>query len=221
MLDNVIDASRFPLHRQAENARGSRHIGLGVTGLADALVMLGFAYGGDRSLAVASDIMRRICHAAYDASIAIAKEKGSFPYFDRDKYLQGAFIRSLPDDVQNGIATKGIRNSHLIAIAPTGTISLLAGNVSNGLEPIFAASYARKVLAEDGTPKEFVLTDYALDLWRKTTGTATGTPERFVTAANLPVHAHLAMQAALQPFIDNSISINPNSRRAPDCTSDK
>ena len=128
MLDNVIDASRFPLHRQAENARGSRRIGLGVTGLADALVMLGLAYGADRSLAVAVEVMRHICHAAYDASIAIAKEKGSFPYFDRDKYLQGAFIRSLPDDLQNGIAMQGIRNSHLIAIAPTGTISLLAGN---------------------------------------------------------------------------------------------
>jgi ribonucleoside-diphosphate reductase alpha chain len=125
---------------------------------------------------------------------------------NRDKYLQGAFIRNLPNDVRNGIATQVIRNSHLIAIAPTGTISLLAGNVSNGLEPIFAASYARKVLAEDGTPKEFVLTDYALDLWRQTTGAATGTPERFVTAADLPVRAHLAMQAALQPFVDNSIS---------------
>jgi ribonucleoside-diphosphate reductase alpha chain len=206
MLDNVIDASRYPLHRQAENARGSRRIGLGVTGLADALVMLGVAYGGDRSLAIAADIMRHICHAAYCASIALAKEKGSFPYFDRDKYLQGAFIRSLPEDIRNGIAMQGIRNSHLIAIAPTGTISLLAGNVSNGLEPIFAASYVRNVLAEDGTPKEFVLTDHALDLWRETTGAATGAPEGFVTAAELPVNAHLAMQAALQPFVDNSIS---------------
>ena len=206
MLDNVIDASRYPLRRQAENARGSRRIGLGVTGLADALVMLGVAYGGDRSLAIAADIMRHICHAAYCASIALAKEKGSFPYFDRDKYLQGAFIRSLPDDIRNGIAMQGIRNSHLIAIAPTGTISLLAGNVSNGLEPIFAASYVRNVLAEDGTPKEFVLTDHALDLWRETTGAATGAPEGFVTAAELPVNAHLAMQAALQPFVDNSIS---------------
>ena len=206
MLDNVIDASRYPLRRQAENARGSRRIGLGVTGLADALVMLGLAYGGDRSLAVASDMMRHVCHAAYRASIALAKEKGSFPYFERDKYLHGAFIRSLPDDIRNEIATHGIRNSHLIAIAPTGTISLLAGNVSNGLEPIFAASYTRNVLTEDGTPREFLLTDYALDLWRKTTGATTGTPEGFVTAADLPVRAHLAMQAALQPFVDNSIS---------------
>jgi ribonucleoside-diphosphate reductase alpha chain len=206
LLDNVIDASRFPLHQQAENAHGSRRTGLGITGLADALVMLGLVYGSDRSLAVAADVMRRICHTAYRASIALAKEKKSFPYFERDKYLQGAFIRSLPEDIQNGIATQGIRNSHLIAIAPTGTISLLAGNVSSGLEPIFAASYGRKVLANDGTPKEFVLTDFALGRWRETTGLSMGLPDGFVTAADLSVRAHLDMQAALQPFVDNSIS---------------
>jgi ribonucleoside-diphosphate reductase alpha chain len=206
LLDNVIDVSRFPLSQQAQNAHGSRRIGLGVTGLADVLVMLGLSYGSDRSLAVAREIMRCICHTAYRASIALAKEKESFPYFERDKYLQGAFIRSLPEDIRDGIATQGIRNSHLIAIAPTGTISLLAGNVSSGLEPIFADSYGRKVLAEDGTPKEFVLTDYAIDLWRRMTGASTGIPDGFDTAAELPVRAHLDMQAALQPFVDNSIS---------------
>jgi ribonucleoside-diphosphate reductase alpha chain len=206
LLDNVIDASRFPFPQQAENAHGTRRIGLGITGLADALVMLGLRYGSDRSLAVAADVMRRICHTAYRASIELAQEKGSFPYFERDKYLKGVFIRSLPDDIQNGIATHGIRNSHLIAIAPTGTISLLAGNVSSGLEPIFAASYVRKVLAEDGTPKEFVLTDYAFELWRATTRAPTPAPDGFVTTAELPVRAHLDMQAALQPFVDNSIS---------------
>ena len=206
LLDNVIDASRFPLPQQAENARGSRRIGLGITGLADALVMLGMTYGSDHSLAIAADLMRLICHTAYRASIALAKEKTSFPYFEQDKYLQGAFIRSLPEDIQNGIATHGIHNSHLIAIAPTGTISLLAGNVSSGLEPIFAASYVRKVLAEDGQPKDFVLTDYALNLWRAMSGAPTSTPDGFVTAAELPVRAHLDMQAALQPFVDNSIS---------------
>jgi ribonucleoside-diphosphate reductase alpha chain len=157
-------------------------------------------------LAVVADVMRQICHTAYRASIALAREKGHFPYFERDKYLQGIFIRSLPDDIQNEIVTHGIRNSHLIAIAPTGTISLLAGNVSSGLEPIFAASYVRNVLAEDGTPKEFLLTDYAFDLWRATTGAATPAPDGFVTTADLPVKAHLAIQAALQPFVDNSIS---------------
>jgi ribonucleoside-diphosphate reductase alpha chain len=205
-LDNVIDASRFPLPQQADNARGSRRVGLGITGLADALVMLGLRYGSDRSLAVASEVMRLICHTAYRASVDLAKEKGSFPYFDRDQYLQGAFIRSLPDDIQQGIAAHGMRNSHLIAIAPTGTISLLAGNVSSGLEPIFAASYARNVLGADGLPKQFVLTDYAVNLWRETAGAAGGMPDGFVTATGLPVRAHLDMQAALQPFVDNSIS---------------
>ncbi|MGD0025900.1 MAG: adenosylcobalamin-dependent ribonucleoside-diphosphate reductase [Xanthobacteraceae bacterium] len=206
LLDNVIDASRFPLPQQAENAHGSRRIGLGITGLADAMVMLGLTYGSDGSLAVAGNIMRSICHAAYRAAIAIATEKRSFPYFERGRYLEGTFIRSLPEDIRSEIARVGIRNSHLLAIAPTGTISLLAGNVSSGLEPIFAASYARKVLAEDGTPKEFMLTDYALDLWRRLTGSPTGTPHSFVTAGELPVSAHLQMQAALQPFVDNSIS---------------
>lgn len=206
LLDNVIDASQFPLPRQAENAHGSRRVGLGITGLADAMVMLGLSYGESRSLTLAADIMRSICHAAYRTSIALAEEKRSFPYFERDRYLDGAFIRSLPDDIRDGIARSGIRNSHLLAIAPTGTISLLAGNVSSGLEPIFAASYVRNVLTEDGTPKEFMLSDYALELWRQLTGSAAGTPPNFVTAGELPVRGHVAMQAALQPFVDNSIS---------------
>jgi ribonucleoside-diphosphate reductase alpha chain len=206
LLDNVIDASQFPLPQQAENALGTRRIGLGITGLADAFVMLGLTYGSDHSLAVAADLMRQICHATYRASVDLAREKGSFPYFERDKYLRGVFIRSLPEDIQNGITMYGIRNSHLIAIAPTGTISLLAGNVSSGLEPIFAASYMRKVLAADGTPKEFLLTDYAYELWRTTAGATTSTPDGFITTADLPIRAHLDMQAVLQPFVDNSIS---------------
>ena len=206
LLDNVIDVSRYPLPQQEENARGSRRVGLGITGLADALVMLGLTYGSDNSLEVAGDIMRRICHAAYDASIALAREKQSFPHFKRDEYLQAAFIRTLPQEIRDGIAEHGIRNSHLIAIAPTGTISLLANNVSSGLEPIFAASYARKMLTQNGTPAEFVLTDYALDLWRRTAGGATDVPVGFVTAADLSARAHVEMQAALQPFVDNSIS---------------
>ncbi len=204
MLDNVINASRFPLPQQAENARGSRRVGLGITGLADALVMMGMRYGSDQSLGIAGQTMRLICHTAYRASIELAKEKARFPYFERDRYLQGPFIRNLPDDIQRGIAEHGIRNSHLLAIAPTGTISLLAGNVSSGLEPIFAASYRRKILDDAGIPKDFLLTDYALELW--TAGAAKGPPNGFVTANELPVRAHLDMQAALQPFIDNSIS---------------
>jgi len=206
LLDNVIDVSRFPLTQQEDNARGSRRIGLGITGLADALVMMGINYGEERARSLARDLMRSICHAAYRASITLARTKASFPFFDRDKYLQGDFIRQLPDDIKDGIARNGIRNSHLIAIAPTGTISLLAGNVSSGIEPIFAASYSRKVLGPDGKPTEFMLTDYALNLWRQMPGARAGLPDGFVTVTDLPVHAHLDMQAALQPSVDNSIS---------------
>jgi ribonucleoside-diphosphate reductase alpha chain len=206
LLDDVIDASRFPLPQQAASARNTRRVGLGITGLADALVMLGMRYGSDESLATAADTMRAICHVAYRTSAAIAQEKGAFPYFDKEKYLQSPFVRSLPDGIQTTIARHGIRNSHLIAIAPTGTISLLAGNVSSGLEPIFATTYTRSVLAHDGTPKAFTLTSYALDLWRKRQGAWSGTPPAFVTSSDLPIQAHLDMQAALQPFVDNSIS---------------
>lgn len=206
LLDNVIDASRFPLPEQAENAHRSRRIGLGITGLADVFVMLGLTYGNDRSISLAADVLRCICHAAYRASTALAKEKTGFPYFEHDEYLQSTFIRSLPQDIQQGISTYGIRNSHLIAIAPTGTISLLSGNVSSGLEPIFAASYTRKVLVENGTAKDFLLTDHALHRWRESSRQTEGLPDGFVTASELPVRAHIAMQAALQPFVDNSIS---------------
>lgn len=213
LLDDVIDASRFPLPAQAENARGSRRIGLGITGLADAFVMLGVSYGSEQSLALAGEIMRCICHAAYRASIALAKEKGSFPYFEQKRYLEGPFIRSLPGDITTAIAEAGIRNSHLLAIAPTGTISLLAGNISSGLEPIFAACYERNVLAQDGTPKPFALSDYALEQWRTTTGSAMGVPKGFITVGELPISAHLQIQAALQPWIDNSISKTINVPR--------
>jgi ribonucleoside-diphosphate reductase alpha chain len=206
LLDNVIDASRFPLHQQAENARGSRRIGLGITGLADALVMVGLDYGSDEARTIAADVMRLICHTAYRASIENAREKGPFPHFERDKYLDGPFIRSLPEDIRGRIAADGIRNSHLIAVAPTGTISLLAGNVSSGIEPIFAASYSRKVLTEGGTPQEFTLTDHALALWRAANKAPSGFPKNFATANDLPIRAHLDMQAALQPYVDNSIS---------------
>jgi len=206
LLDNVIDVSRFPLPQQQDNARGSRRIGLGITGLADAFVMLGLTYGKRRALSLAQDLMRSICHAAYRASIELAREKSSFPFFESEEYLQGNFIRQLPDAIRVGIGRHGIRNCHLIAIAPTGTISLLAGNVSSGLEPIFAASYSRKVLGLDGTPTEFTLTDYALKLWRQMTGATTGIPDHFVTVGSLPVRAHLDTQAALQPSVDNSIS---------------
>jgi len=204
LLDNVIDISRFPLPEQAEAARGSRRIGLGVTGLADALVMLGLPYGEPAARQLAGEIMRRIRDAAYRASIALAREKGSFPHLDRQRFLAGPFAAALPGDIRAGIAADGLRNSHLLAIAPAGTISLLAGNVSSGLEPIFAADYERRVLGADGEAVRFRLVDRALALWRAR-GEA-GWPPAFVTVADLPPGAQIEMQAALQPFVDNAIS---------------
>lgn len=205
MLDNVVDASRFPLERQAQQARGTRRIGLGITGLGDALIMLGITYGSPESYATAVAVMKTICHAAYRASVELAREKGPFPFFERDKYLEGAFIRNLPDDIRAGIAEHGIRNSHLTAIAPTGTISLLANNVSSGLEPVFDFSYRRRVLEADGTYSEYELTDYAVMLWRQLRGNEP-LPRQFVRAHDVPPEAHLDMQAALQPYVDNAIS---------------
>ncbi len=206
LLDDVIDISRFPLPQQRTAARKARRIGLGITGLADALILLGLRYASEAALAVAADTMRRICHAAYRQSIAIAAEKGSFPDFDPPRYLQGPFIQRLPDDIREGIARHGIRNSHLLAIAPTGTISLLAGNVSSGIEPVFAPDQLRTVLDAQGEPRRFALTDYAVRLWRERHGRDDGAPDTLETAECLPIEAHLAMQAALQEHVDSSIS---------------
>jgi ribonucleoside-diphosphate reductase alpha chain len=150
LLDNVVDVSLFPLPSQAAQARGSRRIGLGFTGLADALLMLNSRYGSEESLQIAQTVMQTLCHSAYRASIEIAREKGSFPLFDKEKYLAGEFVRTLPADIHNGIAQYGIRNSHITAIAPTGTISLLANNISGGLEPVFESEFTRRVLKPDG-----------------------------------------------------------------------
>jgi len=205
-LDDVIDLSQFPLTAQAEQARGSRRVGLGFTGLADALMMLGMPYGSDDSMNLAQTVMRTLCHSAYRASIAIAEEKGSFPFFDKDKYLDGLFARSLPADIRDSIARYGIRNSHLTAIAPTGTISLLANNVSSGLEPVFDAEFTRRVLELDGTYSEYRVLDYAVALWRDQGGAATALPPAFSDAHHLAPDIHLDMQAAIQPYVDQAIS---------------
>ena len=206
LLDNAIDASRFPLPRQADTARRTRRIGLGITGLADALIMLGLDYGSARTCETAAGIMRSICHTAYRTSTALADEKGAFPTFDLARYLAGPFVASLPEDIRHGIARHGIRNSHLIAIAPTGTISLLANNISSGLEPVFAAEFSRSMLNEDGTTKCYELVDYAVASWRRLTGDSTSMPPVFSCASDVPPSGHVGMQAALQPFVDNSIS---------------
>lgn len=206
MLDDVLEVTRYPLPRQAERVRASRRIGLGVTGLADALVMLGLRYDSDEGRATAASILRAIRDTAYAASIDLAREKGSFPDFVADRFLEAEFVRALPDELRIRIAKEGIRNSHLLAIAPSGTISLLANNVSNGLEPIFELRYRRRLLLADGSTEEHEVEDYAYALFRRRFGPNAPLPDVFVTARELDPRAHLDMQAALQPFVDNAIS---------------
>ncbi|WP_455234669.1 adenosylcobalamin-dependent ribonucleoside-diphosphate reductase [Thiogranum longum] len=205
LLDNVIDVSHFPLPYQRDQVFQTRRIGLGITGLADALMMLGVRYGSTESFETAAEIMRELCHTAYRASLQLAREKGSFPAFDADKYLQGSFIQSLPRDIRQGIVDQGIRNSHLIAIAPTGTISLLANNVSGGLEPVFEDRFRRRVWQSDGAQVEHEVVDYACRLWRSRHGDDS-LPPAFVDALALTPEMHLQMQAAMQPYADNAIS---------------
>ena len=206
MLDNVYDISAFPLQRQREVALRSRRIGLGITGLADALIMLGITYGDAASLRLAADIMQQICHSAYRASIDLAKEKQRFLAFEAEAYLGSPFIGTLPKDIRAGIASHGIRNSHLTAIAPTGSISLLANNVSSGLEPVFAVEYGRRVREEEAGSRVEQIVDYAVQLYRATTGNTAHLPPAFVTAGDIEPEAQLAMQAALQKHVDNAIS---------------
>jgi len=205
MLDNVIDLSRFPLPAQARQARGTRRIGLGITGLADTLIMLGLVYGSDQALDFAAKVMRHICHCAYRNAIDLAREKGPFPFFQKEPYLASPFVAALPADIVDGIAAHGIRNSHLTAIAPTGTISLLANNVSSGLEPVFDFSYRRRVLELDGSYTEYQLEDYAYRLWRERHPDG-NLPPAFVDARSLAPEIHVCMQAAVQPYVDNAIS---------------
>lgn len=209
-LDAVIDCSRYPLPAQAAMARSTRRIGLGLTGLADALLMLGLHYGSAEARQAAQQAMQTICLAAYRSSCALAREKGAFPAFEREPYLAGNFIRQLPDGLRDVIATHGIRNSHLLAIAPAGTISLLAGNVSSGIEPVFAWEQRRGVLDAAGTRRELQLVDPAWQQWRERHGVSTALPSHFVTADALAPREHLLMQAALQPWVDSAISKTVN-----------
>ena len=206
MLDNVYDLSHFPLPRQADVAKATRRLGLGLTGLADAFIMLGVRYGSEQSLQLASEIMRQICHSAYRASIELAREKGVFPGFDHDKYLRGEFVQTLPQDILAGIKDCGIRNSHLTAIAPAGTISLLANTISSGLEPVYEFNYLRRVQNADGSSSTFQVTDYAYAAYRRLYGEATPLSSAFIRADDIPPAAHLAIQAALQTSVDHSIS---------------
>jgi ribonucleoside-diphosphate reductase alpha chain len=203
-LDDVIDVSNYPLPQQKQEALNKRRLGLGVTGLADALLMCGLRYGSAEAVAAAKIWMSAIQNAAMDSSIALAQEKGSFPLFDETAYLNTAYGKSLSPTHRVNIAKHGLRNGLLTSIAPTGTISLLAGNVSSGIEPIFNASYERRIKdASDGDRTES-LEDYAVRLWRSEHGKSL--PPQLVTVNDLRPDDHLAMQAAVQPFVDSSIS---------------
>jgi ribonucleoside-diphosphate reductase alpha chain len=204
LLDDVIDVSGLPLEAQAREARGSRRIGLGITGLADALIMLGLRYDSAEARAAAEVMMRTVCHAAYRCSVELARERGPFPFFEREPYLDAPFVRALPDDARDGIAGQGIRNSHLTAIAPAGSVSLLAGGVSSGLEPVFAARYRRTALDERGEARVLQIEDPAVRAFRARGGV--GLPEAFVGASEVGARAQLQMQAVLQRHVDNAIS---------------
>jgi ribonucleoside-diphosphate reductase alpha chain len=204
-LDDVIEISRYPLFRQAQRARASRRIGLGITGLGDALAMLGLHYATEPARDMARQIMTTVRDAAYESSIDLARVRGAFTDIDVAEHLQRPFIRSLPARLQQSMREHGIRNSHLLAIAPAGTISLLADNVSSGIEPIFAQKSSRRVLDPAGEPHHYVVEDLAYRRWRATHGNSPPTIA-LVQSHSLTPHAHLAMQAALQPLVDGAIS---------------
>jgi ribonucleoside-diphosphate reductase alpha chain len=202
-LDDVIDVSRYPLPQQEKMAQQTRRIGLGVTGLADLLVMLGVEYGSAESVVLSRDIIKKIAEVTWMTSIDLARSKGSFPLYKPD-YLRGEFVLSLDDSIQQALLKHGVRNSHHNTIAPAGTISLLANNVSNGIEPIFQAAYQRKVKQIDNSLETYSVQDYAWKLWRDTH--PQGLPPAWVDVAALTPDAHLAVQGAMQPYIDNAIS---------------
>ncbi|MBL4812531.1 MAG: adenosylcobalamin-dependent ribonucleoside-diphosphate reductase [Rhodobacteraceae bacterium] len=205
MMDNVVDSSRFPLEEQAAEAASKRRIGLGVTGLADALLMVGQKYGTVEAADMTRSWMRQVARAAYLASVELAREKGAFPLFDADAYLASPTMMAMDDDVRAAIAKHGIRNALLTSVAPTGTISLFAGNVSSGIEPVFAYSYTRKVLQKDGSRTEEEVIDYAVQMWRDLKGDAP-LPDYFTNAQTLAPLDHVRMQAAAQEWVDSSIS---------------
>lgn len=205
MMDNVVDASKFPLEAQAREAAAKRRIGLGVTGLADALLMLGLRYGSDAAARQTERWLHAIARAAYLSSVQLAKEKGAFPLFDAEGYLASGAMQQMDDDVRAAISQNGIRNALLTSIAPTGTISLYAGNVSSGIEPVFAYAYKRKVLQKDGSRSEEEVVDYAVQMWRDKFGDVP-LPNHFVDAQTLAPLDHVKMQAAAQKWVDSSIS---------------
>ncbi len=206
LMDNVIDISGFPLEVQRQEAQDKRRMGLGVTGLADALIFCKARYGSARAIELTRAWMQAIQRSAYLASTELAAEKGSFPLFDAEPFLAGENVQGLEQDVLDAIGTNGLRNALLTTVAPTGTISILADNVSSGIEPVFSFTYYRYVLMPDGSRKEEPVSDYAYRQFRSRFGEAAALPDYFVDAQSLAPTDHVAMQAAAQPFVDSSIS---------------
>ena len=212
MLDDVLDVTPWPLEQQRAEAMAKRRVGLGFTGLGDALAMLRLRYDTAEARAMAARIAEFMRDHAYLASVELAKERGAFPMFNRDLYLSGGnFASRLPQGIKDAIRRHGIRNSHLLSIAPTGTISLaFADNASNGIEPPFSWTYTRKKRMADGTHKEFRVEDHAWRLYRHLNGADAKLPDYFVTALEISATAHQEMVAAVAPYIDTSISKTVN-----------
>ncbi|WBY02518.1 adenosylcobalamin-dependent ribonucleoside-diphosphate reductase [Ramlibacter tataouinensis] len=211
-LDNVLDLTHWPLPQQQDEARAKRRIGVGFTGLGDTLVMMQLRYDREEGRQLAAQIAERMRDAAYAASVDLAIEKGAFPKFEAGPYLdQGTFASRLPQALKDRIRTHGIRNSHLLSIAPTGTVSLaFADNASNGIEPAFSWTYRRKKREGDGSRTEYEVMDHAWRLYGSLGGDTTRLPEYFVSALEMDAGSHLAMMAAVQPFIDTAISKTVN-----------
>ena len=211
MLDLVLDATEWPLPQQAAESQAKRRIGLGFLGLGSALVMLGLRYDSDEGRAMAARIAETLRDAAYATSVALAREKGPFPLFDAEQYLDGQFVERLPDWLRDAIRNYGIRNSHLLSIAPTGTISLaFADNASNGIEPPYSWTYQRKKRMPDGSMRSYEVEDHAWRLYRQMGHDMSSLPPQFVTALEMRALDHLRMVQAVQPFVDTAISKTVN-----------
>ena len=211
-LDNVLELTHWPLPQQKDEAQAKRRVGVGFTGLGDSLVMLGLGYNSEEGRAVAKRIAEVMRDAAYTASVELAKEKGAFPRFDAEAYLaEGTFASRLPEAIKQEIRKYGIRNSHLLSIAPSGTVSLaFADNASNGIEPAFSWTYMRKKREADGTTTQYEVQDHAWRVYRELGGDVNHLPPTFISALEMNAHDHIAMMQVVQPFIDTAISKTVN-----------
>jgi ribonucleoside-diphosphate reductase alpha chain len=214
MLDNAIDVSQFANEAQRREAREKRRIGVGVTAVADALIMLGIPYGSDAAAQVLGNWMRVLQNAAYAASAHLAQERGAFPAYVPQRHQDHAMIARLDPEVRRLILRHGLRNAALTSIAPTGTISMLAGNVSSGIDPVFSFSYQRTVNTTNGKQRHETVDDYAAWLYRRMFGAGMQLPDAFVTTADLQPSEHVVMQAAAQHWVDGGISKTVNCPEA-------